>query len=71
MKRFILPGIAAAIWLFFWATDTGVLVSSYADPEYRGHRVCDYLIGFSIVTKYVAPAYGERNAERCPLLKRI
>jgi hypothetical protein len=71
MKRFILPGIAVAIWLFFWANDTGVLVASFADAGYPGRRVCHYVIGLSVVTRYSVPAYGDPNAERCPLLKRV
>lgn len=71
MKRSILLSVAAAIWLFLWATDTGVLVASFADAEYPGQRVCRYLIGLSAISRYEAPTYYVPTAERCPLLKHL
>ena len=59
-------GIAGALlfaWLALWVTDTGVLVYS-ADTGVLRTRDCRYLIGVSIVRRYVP------LAQRCSALSR-
>jgi hypothetical protein len=70
MKRSVLAGIVVAIWLFFWATDTGVLVASWGGHDYDGRpaQVCHYVIGLSIVRK-VGGVYNREG--RCAFLPRV
>jgi hypothetical protein len=68
MERFLMPAFVIGLWLFAWATDTGVLVFAHVD-NFSGNRYrsCHYLIGLSV----------ERDSEyavkrpRCRLLVRI
>lgn len=65
MKRFLVPAILIGLWLFAWATNTGLLVLSRTEPLDGPQRVCYYFIGFSVERVVRGEAF---YAHRCPLL---
>lgn len=68
MERFLVPGFVIGLWLFLWATDTGVLVLSQVQ-NFSGtrYRSCHYVIGLSVERD----SYPARDRPRCRLLLRI
>ncbi len=65
MIRFILLGVAVALWLVLWVDNTGVLIESRADPKEPGARFCHYLIGPSVILRVMGDY--RRPVDRCPL----
>jgi len=70
MNRFVVPMLVVSLWLFAWASDTGLLVwSSVEKYRHAGDtRVCWYFLGLSV--ERVERGEAWRYA-RCPLLSRI